>query len=338
MMMIEEVRRFFRRLKHGKYGVTELVALDKYTGKPVATGFFDEEDRLVSCCRIYNERCNVYAGRNPRPISLPDTLNVMDTVGKKRARDRDIRYLTAISLDIDPIRDKELPSTPEQHQAAVSFALNLQWDLGGDVDDSGNGAYLWIPFRTPIEITPDNRDTLKPQFRIWQEGLKGKYRPEDYGLRIDGCYDFSRIKRVIGTVNHKAQRVSQSVHRSEPGDTVRDRIVSIQIEKPTKSRALPSFAPLSKLPDDFQCLMRWDPEIQALWQKGDPDRSKHDWMLGLTCLDAGFTQPEELAAILMRNPHGKYQRDRRMGYILTTVGRLVEKGRKRDDGVSQGEE
>ena len=49
-------------------------------------------------------------------------------------------------------------------------------------------------------------------------------------------------------------------------------------------------------------------------------------MLGMSCVEAGITRPEELAAILMNNPYGKYRRDGRMDYVKVTVRKLVEKG------------
>jgi hypothetical protein len=322
-MMTNEVQRFFRRLNHKPYGLTELVAIDRFSWNIVATGFFDDEGRFVSSCQTYNEQCNVYAGRNPRPLSFSPNKNLMDTVGKKRAKDRDIQHITGISLDIDPVIPKGQPASKEQRDAAVSFALDLQWDIGGNVDDSGNGSYLWIPFAKSIEIDPEHREDLKEQFRIWQENIKSKYKPEGYGLRIDGCFDFSRIKRVIGTVNHKADRLSRVVRRDHPDDTVRNEILSLKVPV-RKKTALPHLLPSPGLPTKFKNHLKWDLILQDLWANPDPDRSKHDWMLGLSCLEAGISDPNELAAILMNNPHGKFRRDGRMNYVKTTVGKLLE--------------
>ena len=74
----------------------------------------------------------------------------MDRKRKKRGRDADIETLTAISLDIDPIRRKGEPSTDEQHQTAISFSLEIQKTVSGEVYNSGNGAYLWVPFDKAI--------------------------------------------------------------------------------------------------------------------------------------------------------------------------------------------
>ena len=45
-------------------------------------------------------------------------------------------------------------------------------------------------------------------------------------------------------------------------------------------------------------------------------------MIGLKCVEAGITEPGELAAILMNNPYGKYRRDGREDYLQTTVEKL----------------
>jgi len=56
----------------------------------------------------------------------------------------------------------------------------------------------------------------------------------------------------------------------------------------------------------------------------DNDTSKHDWMLGCALIQAGMACPESLAAVLMHNPWGKYQRDRRYSYINNTVNNLIQ--------------
>jgi len=333
MTMINEatIRQFWKRLNHRLYGLTELVAILKGRGGIIATGFFDNEDAFVSTCRAYNGQCNIYAGRNPRPAGITKIRNFMDTVEKRRARDRDIEYLTAISLDIDPIRRKGLSSTGKQHYTAIRFGLDLQWDLGGDVDSSGNGVYLWVPFKTPIRVISQNFDRLKRQCAVWQAMLNKKYHPEKYGLKIDGCFDFSRLKRVIGTFNHKAQRLSKFVRQERASDQIRNTILGIDVGQfkstPAKKIRLPPLKSGLALPQKFEALLKWDLATRKLWENPDPfsDSSRNDWLLGLSCVEAGIGRPEELAAILMNNPHGKYQRDRREGYVRGTVGKLVPK-------------
>ena len=325
----ETVRTFFRRLGHGPYGLTELVALDKESGRMRATGFFDDEELFIRACRAYTRQCNLYAGRNPRQRDICQVANVMDTLCRKRAKDEDIAFVTAMSLDIDPVRRKGEPANREQRKSALLFANNLRWDLGGGIDDSGNGVYLWFSFTTPIRIDLDNATRIKQQCRLWQERLKEKYRPEKYGLRIDGCYDFSRIKRVIGTFNHKARRLSRQVKASRANDMIRDEILTLNVScNPKRQKKLDGILVnlrFEALPMMFRKQLESDLHLRALWftPPVDGDRSKHDWKLGLHCLEVGINDPQDLALILMHNPFGKYRRDQRDEYIQVTVRKLM---------------
>lgn len=75
------------------------------------------------------------------------------------------------------------------------------------------------------EITDENFVRVKQQCEIWHTLLREKYQPEQHDLKIDSCFDFSRLKRVIGTFNHKAQRISEFIKHSQPGDRVREKIM-----------------------------------------------------------------------------------------------------------------
>jgi hypothetical protein len=56
------------------------------------------------------------------------------------------------------------------------------------------------------------------------------------------------------------------------------------------------------------------------------DTSRHDWKLGCACIEAGIRNPSEIGAILLHNPFGKFQRDRRYEYVRTTVNKLIQNG------------
>ena len=323
---IESVRKFYRRLNHSGYGITELAVIDP-TGKRgvVATGFFDDENALIKACMAYNGRYNIYAGRNPRARWFHKPCgNYLDTRYRQRAKDRNIEYITAISLDIDPVRPKGTSATEKQHQSAIDFALTLHHDLSGWVDDSGNGAYLWFPFSTAIPVNDKNRYIIKQQCRLWQQNITKLYQPEKYGLRIDGCFDLSRLKKVIGTesVKGRIHRLSRFVETGDLDDRVRDAILAIEIQpvkQPSQVKAS------SEIPKRFYSLLKTNSVIRYLWltPNADNDTSMHDWMLGRELVKAGISS-EDIAGILMINPFGKYKRDRRIGYIKTTVNKLME--------------
>jgi hypothetical protein len=322
---IEGIKQFYRRLNHCGYGVTELAVIDPNGEKGViATGFFNDEEAFIEACNQYDGRYNIYAGRNPRPLWLPKVCeNHLDTRYRQRARDKDIECITAISLDIDPIRPKGTSSTEEQHKMAIEFTIMVQRDIGGWVDDSGNGAYLWLPFKTPIIVDNESRDKIKQQCRIWQSDVIRRYKPQRYNLRIDGCFDLSRLKKVIGTVSVKGSvhRLSKFVIIDNPDDKVRDEILSLCIQT---DHSLPRVIPSERIPERFVRLLKANRTIKDLWVTPNGDRSSHDWMLGCELAKEGL-KPNEIASILMINPFGKYQRDRRYDYIQSTMRNLMNK-------------
>ena len=324
-MDIESVRRFYRRLNHAGYGVTELVVIDPGKGV-IATGFFNNEDAFVKACSAYNGRYNIYAGRNPRPKWFPRACeNYLDTKYRQRAKDSDIEHITAISLDIDPIRPKGTSATEEQHRKAIDFAIKLHNEIGGWVDDSGNGAYLWIPFKTAIRVDNENRYGIKQKCRLWQTNIAKVHQPEDQNLRIDGCFDLSRLKKVIGTksVKGKIHRLSRFVKESQAEDKVRDAILSLEL---TTNDTVPvQVKPRRRIPQLFLRLLKTNNTIRQLWLTPNGDASMHDWALGCELIKSGVSDASDLARILMLNPFGKYQRDRRYDYLQSTVRNLINK-------------
>ena len=323
--MTKTIREFYRRLNHSGLGVTELVVLDSVGNKGIiATGFFNREDAFVDACKLYNGRYNIYAGRNPRPDCLSEICeNYLDTKRKQRARDDDIEYVTAISLDIDPIRPKGTSSTDEEHRKAIKFATMLHDDIGGWVDDSGNGAYLWIQFTAPIQLTRYNHNKIKQKCKLWRENIAKVYHPEKYDLRIDGTHDLSRIKKVIGTtsVKGKIHRVSRFVVIGNSDYKVRDAIMTLALHSHQETYRV---KPSRNIPPVFLQLLKTNRIVKHLWLTPNPqnDSSVHDWMLGNELVKAGINA-NDLARILMMNPFGKFQRDRRYYYIQTTVKKLM---------------
>jgi len=329
MINTKSIREYYKRLNHSQYGVTELVVINPKKSL-IATGFFDNETDFISCCQKHNGKYNIYAGRNPRPrrfFSYFESRNRLDTRIRRRAKDSDITFITAISLDIDPIRPKQTSSTELQHKNAISFACMLQKDINSWVDDSGNGAYLWILFKNPIKVNADNREEIKEKCRLWQISLCKKYQPEKYELRIDGCFDLSRIKKVIGTMSVKGQihRQSRNIKTQEsPDDKIKNTILSLTLQSSQNKSHLKIPSALS-LPENFLSLLKNNQTIRYLWLTPDiqNDTSIHDWKLGCACIQAGIRKATDIAAILMSNPFGKFQRDRRYDYIKTTITKLV---------------
>ena len=154
------------------------------------------------------------------------------------------------------------------------------------------------------------------------------FSPSEFGLKVDGCFDFSRIKRIIGSFNHKAKRLSSIHTEGKPSDKIRDEILALPILHSEKKQTIASTQIHDipkKLPSRFLQLLDEDSQLRELWHNPDPfnDTSCHDWALGKRCVDMGIDDPKMLAVILMKNPFGKYSRDGRKGYVEVTAKKLI---------------
>ena len=335
----EDVRLYYRRLNHGDYGITELIVYSTQNKNILATGFFDDENTFVKACRELNGKGNIYAGRNPRPFDFASKnglkLGIMYDRKKRRASDKDIEYVTALSLDIDPIREKNTSSTDEQHKAALDLAVKISEEIGGSADDSGNGSYVWIPIK-PINVTDDNRDEVSAKCKAWMDSIRQMYKPEELGLDIDSVPDLSRVKKVIGTLSVKGAvyRLSRfhTPPAMEPHPSLDQTILSMVIETNKKAVKKPIEVNITdvkdQLPPKFQGLLETDKRLKAFWSnpREDGDASKHDFRLGMLCLERGITDENEIATILSLNPYGRIvKKGKDDGYLTRTIEGLLEK-------------
>lgn len=123
---IEDMRTFYKRLNHGDYGVTEVRAIGKTpeTTGQIYIGFFDDEDAFVGACEKFNHQgYNIYTGRNPRHRAIMDNAPNTMRRGIGGGCAVDVSAVTAITLDLDPIRPKDIPSTDEEHGWSRSLEL-----------------------------------------------------------------------------------------------------------------------------------------------------------------------------------------------------------------------
>jgi hypothetical protein len=335
----DAVRKFFRRLNHSNYGLTELVVYSPQTNKLLASGFFKEEDAFVKCCRQWDGKANIYAGRNPRPFDFAENLGLeidrLYTDRKSRASDRNIGWMQAMVLDIDPIRSKGTSSTDEQHEAALAFAEKIAKDIGGSVDDSGNGSYVWIPIN-PIKINDENMETIKAKCKAWEAQIRERYQTEDCGMKIDPVFELSRILKVVGTLSVKGEIHRRSKFHTppvfEPHPSLDQTILDISVE--IKDQANVHIAKIgNQLPEKFTQLLKNDEGLKIHWDtpNKDDDASSHDWRLGLLCLDSGITDQNALATIISLNPNGKIQKKGKDdSYIKVTVSELIKQWEPRN--------
>jgi hypothetical protein len=210
-----EVRATYRFLAHAGRGITELRVITPARGI-AGIGYFDQEDAFVAACAAANGNGNVYAGIQPRPPALlrkaPNRLKRL----KAGARDDDIDWLTALVIDIDPVRPKDTAATDEELGRAVACADHIaDWLAEKGFtrpvrNMSGNGCQLWFAV-PPLAIPAEQREEMRDRLKRFEARIRDKFASDD--VAIDSIYNLSRIIKVIGTVSVKGEPTPERPHR-----------------------------------------------------------------------------------------------------------------------------
>ena len=327
----ESVRLYFQRLRHNKFGLTELVAYDPKSKNILASGLFNNEDAFAESCCHLDGKGNVYAGRNPRTELILSDKNLKENQmyqdGRCRASESYVEFITAVALDIDPIRPKGTSSTLEQYREALDFASVLTEYIGGSVDATGNGACIMIPIN-PISI--DNPKEIKSKCKAWEDSIRKKYQPGNHGLVIDSIHDLARLQKVIGTLSVKGEEHRRTRFYTqpcmEPHPELDEIIIDMEVEA-EEQRKVEIKEVTQELPGIFQYFLDTDETLSKHWNtpNEEDDSSGHDWRLGLLCIERGIVNPETLASILALSLYGKTAKHGMdEGYLKRTVSGIFE--------------
>lgn len=147
----------------------------------------------------------VYAGINPRRTDLLNNVARNRMVPTGRAgRLEDVAAVTAILIDIDPVRPKGTASTDEELAAAQAVARKIDrwWRNQGWnptlVAMSGNGWHLWA------RVPPQNPTVFPAHLRTFLADIARQFK--DSAADIDlSVADAPRIAKVPGTVSIKGE-------------------------------------------------------------------------------------------------------------------------------------
>ncbi|MBI4713378.1 MAG: hypothetical protein HY762_08795 [Planctomycetes bacterium] len=226
----------------------------------------------------------------------------------------DIEWVTAFSLDIDPRRDKNTPSTDEEHQLAIKMATQLSYDYENSVViSSGNGTYLWLPCH-PFRLSGKHKE-LEEKTKEWEARMRERVE-EETRLTLDFMWDIARIKKVPGTLSIKGQLTPDRPHRvakfiTEALDKptgILEEILSMKISGIVTSN-IDITATNGELPYRFLMLLKHNSKITDTWegkrifgQKNS--RSEFDMSLASQLVAMGFTD-QEIATIMIKSPSGK---------------------------------
>jgi tRNA(Ser,Leu) C12 N-acetylase TAN1 len=197
----KNVRAFYRLLNHRF--LTELRFLKR--GHFPAFSIVKSEDEFVKKCKTWNGKRNVYAGLRERRKDLKRCANFGDIVG-----------LQIVTLDIDPIREAETPSTDQELKNALEVAEFIRhwFSRKGYVPPiramTGNGVCLY--FCTPYyEITDENRDEVTRALEKFEQNCRKKFKEilKEKNCQIDRMFDLPRIGKVIGTMSVKGENTKE---------------------------------------------------------------------------------------------------------------------------------
>jgi len=213
MLDSDSVKKFHYLLAHCGLGLTEVRAIS--SSGVVGIGFFDRLSCLVSELSRLDGKANLYAGRNPRPMRFreqyPVAYNRVDGAQRRGGSSCDIEFLTCLYLDVDPVRERDTPSTGEEVEAAVAAAQSLSADfVGSVVCMTGNGAAVLVPVRQ--YRVPKGFRTFEAKCKRWEASLRERVET-DGRLKLDFMQDLARIIRIPGTLNVKGTPGEERPHR-----------------------------------------------------------------------------------------------------------------------------
>jgi hypothetical protein len=193
-------------------GVVELRCPKHCRGKTTA-GYFDDHVKLLDAAARLSGQCpGVYATLNPVNPALLARANNQAKQLDTLTGDVDIIRRTALLIDADPVRPTGIPSTEQEHTAAIQLTAEIRdwlssqgWPLPLH-GDSGNGAYLI--FQTSLA----NNDGATKLVKRGLLALAARFNSE--AVHIDtGVYNAARIVRLLGTRNCKGDGTPDRPHR-----------------------------------------------------------------------------------------------------------------------------
>jgi len=335
----DDIGRFFRLLAHGPHGLTELRIIPP--GKKPWIGYFDAEEAFVEACVTWNGQANVYAGRNPRPRvfagRFPQAHNRLAR-GVRGAGSADIEVITAFSLDIDPVRERNLSSTEAEHQLALAAANRVASDYPNSiVIDSGNGSQVLFPI-APLFVNGDSR-RVEARAKAWEADVRAIVE-EDARLKLDSIHDLARIIKVPGTLAIKGNSTPERPHRlarfiSEVPTGPCD--LSGVFARPIALSHLESPKGGNGIPARFHELLEKDDELRRVWEgKRDDFRSRSEYDLSIAdrCARHGFTE-QETVRIVMAIPGDGGTHDARR--VRATVRKVFQEEGTRPEEIARAD-
>lgn len=208
---IEEIKRFVSIIVPSE---TVIELRGPHSSKGTASGYFDDNDKLVSAiCELNGKVPGVLVTMNPvRADLLARSNNRLQYYAEHTTSDTDILKRHWLLIDSDPVRPSNIPSTNLEHEAALKLIteikeafLCLGWPEPIMID-SGNGGHLLYK----IDL-PNDRESMM-LIKSVLETLNRIFSNKT--IKIDrGTFNAARLVRVAGSLNRKGDGSKERPHR-----------------------------------------------------------------------------------------------------------------------------
>jgi len=222
----EDIRRFAGVLFDRPGRVVELRVPKVGGRRRTDSGSFDDPEAFVKAAtRLSGAAAGVYVTAHAaKPEILARSANQVREWAEITTSDHDIEAYRFLFVDIDPIRPAGIPSSDEEHEAALAVAATIaemcrakKWTVRVHAD-SGNGAMLLIPVDLPA-------DDAGQEIIVGCLAALAK-RFSTHAVKVDSSVaNPARIVRIPGTLNAKGSGSSDRPHRLA-------RIISVDLDGP----------------------------------------------------------------------------------------------------------
>lgn len=183
------------------------------TKKGTLSGYFNDHEALTEAAAPYNGNANIFVTLNPvNPALLARANNRLMSRAKLVTKDEDIERHNWVAVNINPVCPEGIPSTNEEHEAAIEAARRIRDDLRGEgwpepvLTDTGNGAQLL--FYTDLSNDQECSDIIKDALIA----LHQKNSDEQVKVETD-VFKPAVLLRLFGTVHLTGDKTEDRPHR-----------------------------------------------------------------------------------------------------------------------------